>query len=148
MTVGEVCSREVVIISSNESVLVAAKLMRQYHVGDLVVVEEREGKRVPVGILTDRDIVVKILAQELDPPHLRVSEVMSAEIETIGENDEVFFAADRMRASGVRRLPVIGHDGGLVGIVTLDDLIDLLAEELRLLATVATRQQRREPHRI
>ncbi|MFN3920112.1 MAG: CBS domain-containing protein [Methylohalobius sp.] len=144
MTVGEVCSREVVIVQRNEALIAAAKLMRQYHVGDVVVVEEQEEKRIPIGILTDRDLVVKVLARELDPRHLTVAEVMSAGVETVGEAEEVFPTAERMCALGIRRMPVVDSAGGLVGILTLDDLIDLLAEELRLLAAVAARQQRRE----
>src|SRR5690242_8806327 len=67
MPVGEICTREVVIVKRNDSVLEAAKLMRQHHVGDVVVIEERGGVRVPVGIVTDRDLVVEILAPQLDP---------------------------------------------------------------------------------
>ncbi|MBN2702049.1 MAG: CBS domain-containing protein [Methylothermaceae bacterium] len=144
MTIGEICNREVVIVHKDENVIVAAQLMRQHHVGDVVVVEEREGQKVPVGILTDRDMVVKVLAGKLDPSHLNVAEVMSAGLETVNEGEETFPCAERMRGLGIRRLPVVNTAGELVGIVTLDDLIDLLAEQLRDLAAVTTRERRRE----
>lgn len=148
MTIGEICSREVVIAHRDENLLSAAKLMRQYHVGDVVVVEERDGKRIPIGMLTDRDIVVKVVAQELDPCHLAIAEVMTAGLETIRETEEILPTAERMRTLGIRRLPVVDDAGALVGIVTMDDLIDLLAEELRDLAAIAAREQRRETHQV
>ncbi len=148
MTVGEICSREVVIVHRDEDLISAAKLMRQYHVGNVVVVEERDGKRIPVGILTDRDIVVKVFAQELEPHHLAIAEVMTAGVETISETEEILPTADRMCTLGIRRLPVVDDAGALVGIVTMDDLIDLLAEELRDLAAIAAREQRRETRQV
>lgn len=140
MTVGEICSREVVIVYRDEDLISAAKLMRQYHVGDVVVVEERDGRRIPVGILTDRDIVVKVIAQELEPRHLTIAEVMTAGVETISELEEILPTAERMRTLGIRRLPVVDDAGALIGIVTMDDLIDLLAQELCDLAAIAARQ--------
>ncbi len=148
MSVGEICGREVVIVHREEGLIAAAKLMRQYRVANVVVVEEREDKRIPVGILTDRDIVIKVLAQELEPRHLAVADVMTVGVEAIHEAEEIFAAAERMRAFGIRCLPVVDNVGALVGIVTMDDLIDLLAEELRNLATLAVREQRRETRQI
>ncbi|BCX81075.1 hypothetical protein MIT9_P0653 [Methylomarinovum caldicuralii] len=144
MTVGNICNREVVIVHRDEDVLAAARLMRQFHVGSVVVVEEQDGKRIPVGIVTDRDIVVKVLARGLEPAHLRVQEIMSAGAETVAETAEILPTVERMRDAAIRRLPVVAADGSLVGIVTLDDLIDLLAEMLGDLARLVKREQQRE----
>ncbi len=109
MSVGEICNREVVIIRAGESVPEAARLMREYHVGDLVVVSEERGRRIPVGILSD---------------------LMSTDLVTAREADSAFDTIKRMRKHGVRRLPVLDEAGALVGILAVDDLIDLVAEQL------------------
>lgn len=144
MAIGEICNREVVIVHRDESIRTAASLMRQYHVGDVVVVEERQGKRIPIGILTDRDLVVKVIARGLDPDHLRVTEAMSAGVETVSETAEILPTIERMRDSAIRRLPVVNYHGDLVGIVTMDDMIDLLAEMLEDLSRIVRRELQRE----
>jgi len=144
MAIGEICSREVVLTRRDMNVREAARLMREYHVGALVVVDETGEGRVPVGMLTDRDIAVGIVAKGLDPDGLRVDEVMSPEVATARERDGVAETIELMRAKGVRRLPVVDERGTLVGIVSADDFVDLLAEEMSALARMITREQRRE----
>jgi CBS domain-containing protein len=144
MAVGEICSRVVVFARRGETLREAAQVMREHHVGALVVVEERGGVRVPVGMLTDRDIVVAAVAKGLDADGLRVEEVMTTDLATAGETDGVSDCIARMRARGVRRMPVVDGRGGLVGIVTADDFLDLLAEELSALARMVVSEQRRE----
>ena len=144
MSIGELCNRDVVIAYQDEDVLHAAKLMRQYHVGDVVVVEERSGQRVPVGILTDRDIVIELVAEEVDLSSVSVGDAMSTRLLTLGEGDELADAVARMRSEGVRRAPVIDKEGALTGILTLDDALEVLAEELTDLARLAEREQRHE----
>src|SRR5574340_613686 len=107
MPIGEICNREVVIVQPNKSALEAAQLMRQHHVGDVVVVEERGGFRVPVGIVTDRDLVVEVVAPGLDPSVITVGDIMVPELATVTENIGVFEAIQYMRTKGVRRLPVV-----------------------------------------
>lgn len=144
MSIGEICTREVTIVQPSETAVEAARLMRQYHVGDVLVVEERGGKRVPVGIVTDRDLVVEIIATGLDPAVITVGDIMVPGLATVKENIGVFEAIRYMRGKGVRRLPVVDNDGCLVGIVTLDDLLVLLAEELDALAKLVAREQQKE----
>jgi CBS domain-containing protein len=144
MAIGEICNREVVFVRNDTTVRAAAELMRVYHVGALVAVQEREGTRFPAGIITDRDIAVGIVAKGLDANLLRVDEVMTGELITVRETDGVSDTVERMRVKGVRRMPVVDAQGGLVGIVTADDLLGLLAEELTALARVVPREQRRE----
>ncbi|GIK88524.1 MAG: hypothetical protein BroJett026_40050 [Betaproteobacteria bacterium] len=112
----------------------AARLMREHHVGTLVVVEDAPKGRVPVGMLTDRDIAVGILAGGVDPRSLRVGEVMTEKPVTIRESDDVLDALRMMRSRGVRRLPVTDEGGVLVGILSLDDLLEAVAEQLAELA--------------
>ncbi len=147
MTVGEHCNREVVVIAGEESIRVAAELMRKHHVGDLVLVEEREGKRVPVGIVTDRDLVVEVMAPGLAPDELAVRDIVVDSPFLVREEDSLFDVLEMMRRRRVRRVPVIDTDGGLVGIIAVDDLIGLLAEMLDDLAAVVGRQREREIER-
>jgi CBS domain-containing protein len=144
MAIGEICSRQVVFIRRNETVRQAAQLMREYHVGALVVAEESGGKLVPAGMVTDRDIAVGIVAKGLDPETLSVEEVMTPELFAVQESAGVSETIELMRSRGVRRLPVCDAAGALVGLVSADDLIDLLAEELNALARMISREQRRE----
>lgn len=144
MPIGEICNREVVFARRDETVREAARLMREHHVGDLVVVDERDGRRVPTGILTDRDIAVGIVAKHLDPDALAIGDVMGPELLTVKETDGVAETIELMRAKGVRRIPVVDAAGALVGIVTADDMLDLLAEELSAIARIVSREQRRE----
>ncbi len=100
MNCGELCNREVVIIEESESVLSAAKLMRAYHVGDLVVVKKREGLAFPVGILTDRDIVIELIASEVDFADVSVGDVMSSDLLTVSGEEAIADAVKLMRARG------------------------------------------------
>lgn len=144
MPISEICNREVVIVQRHNTILEAAQLMRQHHVGDVVVVEERGGVRVPVGIVTDRDLVVEIMAPAIDQTVTTVGDIMVTELATVRENAGVSETIEYMRAKGVRRVPVVNDSGGLVGILTLDDLLELLAEELLALAKLVKHEQKKE----
>jgi len=144
MPISEVCNREVVIVRADDSVLEAARLMRQHHVGDVLVVEDRGGSRVPIGIVTDRDLVVEIMAAQLDPMAITVGDIMVSELVTVKESAGLFEAIEYMHAKGVRRLPVVDDNGGLAGILTLDDLLELLAEEMAALARLVKYEQKKE----
>jgi CBS domain-containing protein len=100
--------------------------------------------RVPVGIVTDRDLVVEIMAPELDQRVITVGDIMIPELVTVKENAGVSETIEYMRAKGVRRVPVVDNSGGLVGILTLDDLLELLAEELLALARLVQHEQKNE----
>ncbi len=143
--IGEICSREVVFATRDMTVAAAAKLMRHHHVGSLVVVDQLNGgKRLPVGIVTDRDVVVELTAMDLDPAVITVGDIMGEPLVTARESEGLLEAMEIMRYKGVRRLPIVGADGQLVGIVTIDDLLEVLAEQLTELAKVVAREQARE----
>jgi CBS domain-containing protein len=156
MTIGELCNREVAIVEPDATVFEAARRMREHHVGDLVVVEERAGHRWPVGILTDRDLVVGVLADDADHiGQLTVGDVMREGVLTANEAQSVNEVVEKMKDHAIRRMPVVDERGALVGIVAFDDLIELIAEELGDLAQLLARQRRRErqeraplPHRF
>lgn len=144
MTVGEICTRRVVIGSRETSIYEAAQLMREYHAGDLVVTDGIHGSRTPVGIVTDRDIVVEVLAEGLNPAGLTVGDIMNASLVTVNEGEGVFGALRQMRSEGVRRAPIVDKTGALVGIVSLDDLLELIAEELGDLVSLIREERKKE----
>ncbi len=144
MAIGEICNREVVYVNRDVTVHAACKLMRHYHVGSLVVVDEADGKRVPVGILTDRDIVVEIDAMDLDSKVITAGDIMSPELATVPEGHGVLETIEVMRFKGVRRMPIVDAEGRLIGIVTIDDLLEVLAEELTDIARIVSREQSHE----
>ena len=144
MPVGEICNREVVVAERTTTIVEAARLMRRYHVGDLVVADEVQGRRVPVGMVTDRDLVVEVIAREQPFASCTVSAIMSATVVCVPETAGVIETIQLMRSHGVRRVPVVDAGGALVGILAADDLLDLLAEELSALARIAPRGQERE----
>lgn len=144
MPVSEICNREVVIVQRDSTVHEAAKLMRQHHVGDVVVVEERKGVQVPVGIVTDRDLVVEIMAPDLLQMVITVGDIMAPKLVTVKDSTGIYEAIQYMRGEGVRRLPVVDSNGGLIGILTLDDLLELLAEEMLELSKLVKHEQKKE----
>ena len=144
MNVGELCTREVVCCQRDTPILAAAQLMRAHHVGDLVVVEQRAEERIPVGIITDRDLVIEVLAKEVNPSTLTVGDLSISPVFTAGEYDGVYETIERMQSKGVRRVPIVNRRQGLVGMLTLDDVSEYLAEELNKLSKIVIRQQQRE----
>ncbi len=142
MPIGDVCMRDVVVATKDATVQEAAVLMRRHHVGDLVVVEERaDGRKIPVGIVTDRDIVVSVVAPTLNAAVYTVGDLAIRELVTVKEDQGIFEAIQQMRMTGVRRMPVVDHAGGLVGIISVDDLVQLLSEEMGELAKLISREQ-------
>jgi CBS domain-containing protein len=144
MTLKTLCNREVLVIGKDENVLEAAILMREYHTGDVIIVEERHGSRYPVGIVTDRDIVIELVAKGIAIESVTVGDLMCCELVLAREEDSLFDAIQLMRRKGIRRLPVVDENGALAGIITADDLIDLVAEQLQGIAKLIGREQARE----
>lgn len=136
MKVRDICKRQVVTVRPQDELLSAARVMRNKHVGYLVVVEPglKAATIKPVGVLTDRDLVVSVMAREVNPATLCVSDVMTRELVAACEDDALRVALAQMRRLGVRRLPVIGEYGELTGVISLDDIIDALALELSAVA--------------
>jgi CBS domain-containing protein len=147
MTVGEVCKRNVAVAAKNETIVDAANHMRSLHVGDLVVVENRQDRRVPIGVITDRDIVVSAVASNSGHiTSLLVGDIMSSDLVTAREHETIEAALKKMEEHGIRRLPVVDGDGALVGIVTLDDALQVLTEQQIGLVKIVAQEQRHERH--
>jgi CBS domain-containing protein len=115
-----------------DDLVAVARLMREAHVGYIVVVEPavRENAFRPVGVVTDRDIVVSVVARGVDPKALQVTDVMTREPVVAFADEAAGAALKKMRRIGVRRLPVVGKQEELVGVISLDDIIDKLVGEL------------------
>jgi CBS domain-containing protein len=144
MNIGEICSRAVAVAEGGTSVPQAAKMMRDHHIGALVVIDGGAEARRPIGIVTDRDMVVEVVAADVDYRTLSVGDIMSERPASINETAGVFEAIAQMRSSGVRRLVVVDANGHLLGVVAMDDLIPVLAEELSALAQAIRVERRRE----
>jgi len=137
MSVGRICTREVDLAHVDESVWQAAERMHQRAVGTLVVIDD---DKKPIGIVTDRDLVERVLAQALDATATSVGEVMTRPTETVSEQDAIEHAITVMRRERCRRLPVVDDSGQLVGLLSLDDVLQLLAEELTNVGQLLERQ--------
>lgn len=141
MSVGQICNREVVVAQTTESLRTAAQLMRSHGIGSVVVYEEQQGsKRIPIGILTDRDVVMAVLQNGTELDALFIGQAMTRNPLVLHETEEVGEAIERMRTHAVRRAPVFDTAGALIGIVSLDDLLEVLADELSNVAHLIRRQ--------
>jgi CBS domain-containing protein len=144
MNVGDVCIRKVAIVEKNETIVAAAQVMRELGTGDVVVVERENGGNDPIGVLTDRDVVLRGVSERRDLASTTVFELMTLAPVVAEESEDIFRLIDRMRGHGVRRVPVVSADGLLVGIVAYDDLVELLASTLAKLTVVVDRASDRE----
>jgi CBS domain-containing protein len=144
MTAGEYCNREVIIVEPTISVTEAAALMRRHHVGDLVVVEKEGEEARPIGIITDRDIVIEVVAQKIDPDSLTVKDIMSTDPLRVAETVSLLDTLELMKQHGVRRVLVIADSGGLQGLLSADDAIELIAEQINDLTQLVDREITRE----
>ena len=148
MTAKELCTRETIIIYENDNIFEAAKLMKKFHVGDLVVVEESEDGRLPIGIITDRDIVVEVVAFEANPADILVKDVMSKELLIAKENEDVYDILERMKDKGVKRVPVVDLYGYLVGILSSDDILELISEEINDIVKILYKEVDKEQKKL
>ncbi len=144
MSVGEICSRTVTMVQRDESVMVAARLMREQHIGDVVVVEPQGEDNKPIGILTDRDIVLELVAKGVNLGEVTIGDAMSFELLTLPENMDLLEAVAEMRSHAVRRAPVVNDKGMLVGILSIDDILGIVTELLKDLSCLVNKGRRRE----
>jgi CBS domain-containing protein len=156
MKVGECCNKRVVAIASSADAAEAAKLMRAQHVGFLVVHREGDVLRKPVGVLTDRDLVLGVMARDVDPYAVTVDDIMSRQPLTANEGDELGDLLQGLRLAGFRRAPVVDARGALMGIMTVDDAIEVIGLMCDIAGSIKSeqRQERRRrtdppppPHR-
>jgi CBS domain-containing protein len=137
MSVGRLCVREVDTANPEESVAIAAERMHQRAVGTLVVVNDTQQV---VGIITDRDLVSRVLAKGHDPRQMAVLEAMTLAPKTVSEETSIESALMIMRSGRFRRIPVVDCNNRLVGLITLDDVLMLLAEEFTQIGRLLSRE--------
>lgn len=147
MRIGELCTRAVVTCTREASALEVAQMMREQHVGDVVVVDASGPAARPLGVITDRDLVLEVMALGVDPGCLRAEDLIAGGVVTACESEPVHDAVWHMRGKGLRRLPVVDASGRLVGILTTDDVARFLAEDLVDLVRVAPLQIKAEQTR-
>jgi CBS domain-containing protein len=147
MNVNAVCNHNVATVHPSTGVVEAAKQMREAHVGDLIVVERRADRRVPVGIITDRDITVAVVAKGVSPNEVTVADAMSTELLTVHPDSGLGYALRDMRRAGVRRVPVVDADNDLIGVLSVDDVLDHLAVQLEHIADIVRMEQQAEVDR-
>jgi CBS domain-containing protein len=145
MRVGEHCNRNTVTIKPGAALAEAAAVMREKHVGFLIVVDDAEPwRRVPIGVLTDRDIVVQVFAPGANPQSLSVADVMTRNPIMASEQDDLGELLTRLREAGVRRAPVLDIFGGLIGVIAMDDAIELVTDLLCDISGLIRQEQRVE----
>ena len=144
MQVAQACTRNVVGVEPSCTVSEAARIMRKRHVGTVVVFEAGAVGRSPIGLLTDRDIVVSVVAPGISPDVITVGDVMSLPLYTFGEEADLLDAIRCMRDKGVRRLVILDRAGDLAGILSLDDAYSALTSQLADLRRAVGREQVRE----
>lgn len=146
MLIKEICAGNVVVCGPETSALQAASLMRHRHVGDVVVVDNPQEEGVPLGVVTDRDLVVEVLGNGRDPAKTTVGSLMSTPVVIAKESEDTTTVIERMRMHGVRRVPVVADEGEIVGIVTLNDLLKAVIADATTLLQVMTKGQLNELH--
>jgi CBS domain-containing protein len=144
MDIGNICTRQPVTVSANEPLSRVARLMHDRHVGAVIVVKRPLERVVPAGIITDRDVVRAQVEHHADLAMLDAERVMTREPLVLEERTPLQEGIGLMRARGVRRAPVVDASGALVGIVSSDDIVAAIAEELAELARLIAGQPRRE----
>jgi len=147
MHIGEICTRSVVTCGRDTSALELARMMRERHVGDVVVVDEGVDGATPIGVVTDRDLVVEVMAAGVDPDLLRAGDMVVGELATALDTELVYDAIWHMRSLGVRRLPVVDANNHLRGLLTADDVARFLAQELTEVARIGPDQIQLEQSR-
>jgi CBS domain-containing protein len=144
MNAGSVCKRGVVTVAPTDDLVTAAHVMREKHVGYLIVSESTIRNRRVIGVLTDRDIVVAVLAQEVDAHALKVGDVMTRNPLIIDEGQSIEAVLRHMREAGVRRVPVVDRSGALTGVLSIDDVLEQIADQLINIAGSIRNEQRME----
>ncbi|MGE3616374.1 MAG: CBS domain-containing protein [Gemmatimonadales bacterium] len=144
MSIGRICSRVVATATPEETIRTAARRMVRNDVGTLVVVEGR-GDNHPVGVVTDRDIAVRCVGGELDPDLTPISALMSSPVRTAEEHTPIEEAMASMARAGIRRLVVTGPEGRLAGLLSLDDMLELLVGEVASIGALLEKQHPRVP---
>ncbi len=142
MSAGKICSRVIATASPDETIRVAARRMAEFDVGTLVILGI-DGQKRAVGVVTDRDMAIRCVARKLDPDQTRVSDIMTTPVQSVSEHTPIEEAISQMASGATRRLVVTGDGDRVVGILSLDDILDLLIEETGPIGRLLEKQR---PH--
>ena len=144
MSVDKICNHNVVTCEAEAGIVETAVRMREEHVGDVIVTEYRNGRQTPIGIVTDRDLVVEVIAQQVDARELTIGDIMSRDLTIVRRDNGIDHALTAMLQAGVRRVPVVDQHDALVGVLSIDDVLEHLARQISHLADTLRREQSRE----
>ena len=143
MLIRDVLISDVVCCEPTATAIEVAGLMREHHVGDVVVVASDPDPKTPIGVITDRDLTVEVLAKGADAGAIQVSRFMRTPVVIAHDTEDVETVIERMRAHGVRRVPVVVKEK-LIGIVTMTDLLCALNTEMVSMLEVLQQSRRNE----
>jgi len=145
MQIADLCRDPAIVARRETTVREAAQMMRRYHIDSLIIVDIEDGCQIPAGVVTDRDIV-GALAEGLDPATSTAGDIITEKLALAGEDDDVLDTIERMRLEDARRMPVVNAQGQLTGVVSLDELLLVVAQELAGFSRLplAGRRQARE----
>ncbi len=144
MFVGQYCDKKISTLTQDSSILDAAQVMRKNHVGEVIIVEKKMGKVIPVGLITDRDLVVEILAMEIDIETINLGCIMCIELVTVNYDSSLNKALEIMQHHGIRRAPVVGNKGELIGIINIEAVIKVLSQDMAKILKLFNNERRIE----
>ncbi|MGD8559601.1 MAG: CBS domain-containing protein [Gammaproteobacteria bacterium] len=144
MFIGEICNRDVIVAGKDASIAEIAQLMREHHVGSIVITEQQNDLHIPVGLVTDRDLVIELLSKGVDIKSVSAGDVMCQNLVTVRDSRHVYDTLKLMRGKGIRRIPVVNDEDVLVGVVTVDDLLDVVISQLDDVVNIIAIEQKRE----
>lgn len=130
MKITNICNRNAVVADENSDVLMAAQLMRQHHVSTIIIVSNKVSGKKPIGIISDQDLVFKVLAENRSVNDITLHDVMTMDMVCIRDDYEIIDTIHLMCLEGIRSAPVIDENGNLVGVLTMDNLFEILADEI------------------
>ncbi len=146
MLIKDVCTTNVACCGVDTTAAQAAEMMRKRHVGDLVLVDDPHSEGVPLGVVTDRDLAIEVLGKGLDPATTTLGSLIHTPVVIAYESEDTAQVIGRMREHGVRRVPVVGREGEVTGIITLDDLLRLFVKDASALLEIMTKGETNEKH--
>ena len=144
MFVGKYCDKKISTLTQDSSILDAAQVMRKNHVGEVIIVEKKMGNVIPVGLITDRDLVVEILAMEIDIETINLGCIMCIELVTVNYDSSLNKALEIMQHHGIRRAPVVGNNGELIGIINIEAVIKVLSQDMAKILKLFNNERRIE----
>lgn len=130
MSIAQYCTKEVSLLTQDSSILEAAQMMRKNHVGEVIIVEHQKGKTIPVGIITDRDLVIEVIAMEVNIDQINLGSIMSIELITVLDGSDLDKALQIMQLHGVRRAPLVDDNGALLGLIDIESILRVLSQDM------------------